>query len=98
MFETILFLLQKHHTRSGAQVIFYSTRTPERVSKRVNRLRRAADRSTPPIVEVKNEGSYTSTRPIWLLGSHKDNFTFLALMFVRVLVYSPTDNTVQKPL
>ena len=62
---------------------FYSKRTPEPVPKRVYRLRPAADHSPPPAVKVKNEWSYTSARPIWLLGSNKDNFTFLPLMFVR---------------
>jgi hypothetical protein len=55
-------------------------RVPGTLSLGVKRLRREAGHSPPPIAEVKNTWSYTSTPQYvfmaWCLVKHRGNFTF----------------------
>ena len=48
----------------------------------VKRLGSESGHSSPSSAKVQNEWSYTSTLSAYLLGVHKDNFTFLSVLNV----------------
>jgi hypothetical protein len=79
------FLLQSIHTDSESHprslVSGYRASFP-----RVKRSARKFDHSSPSIVEVKNEWSYTYSVPIRHRGVDKENFTFIIITIMNIII------------